>query len=211
MNTPTVTKQVDVAHYKFDKYSGLDRWVSYHAQLREALRLNPASVLEIGVGDKVFGNYLTSNTSIRYESADIDPDLHPTHIAPVTKLPLADGTFDLSVAFEVLEHIPFDQFEIALRELGRVSKKHVIISLPHFGPPIQLHFKIPFLRANSFSFKIPYHKVHLWNGEHYWEIGKRGYSVATVRSVISKVFTIKKEFVPYGNQYHHFFVLEKKS
>ena len=202
-------KQVDTTHYQFDRYSGLDRWVSYHSQLHEALRLVPTSVLEIGVGDRVFGNYLISNTGIRYESADIDPELHPTHVAPITALPIADASFDLAVAFEVLEHIPFENFELALGELARVSKKYVVISIPHFGPPIQLHVKIPFLRSFQFAVKIPFPKKHEWNGEHYWEVGKKGYDPSTVRRKIEKIFKIQKEFVPYGNQYHRFYVLEK--
>jgi len=202
-------KQVDKEAYQFECYVGLDRWSSYYYQLREILAQKPGSVLEVGAGDRVVGNYLKDH-SIAYTSADIAEDLSPDVVADVTALSFADNAFDLVCAFEVLEHLPFEKFEQALRELKRVSKRGIIISLPHFGPSIKLSFKIPFLPEVHFAFKIPYPRRHVFNGQHYWEIGKRGYPVSHVRNILEKYFLIEKEFVPFGNQYHHFFALHKK-
>lgn len=85
----------------------------------------------------------------------------------------------------------------------------MILSLPHFGPPIKLSFKIPFLKEIKIAFKISYLVKHKTNGEHYWEIGKRGYQSSKIRKIIKRYFKIKKEFIPFENQYHHFYVLEK--
>lgn len=202
-------KQVDKEAYQFERYVGLDRWSSYYYQLREILAQDPKSVLEVGAGDHVVGNYLKGR-GITYTSADIAEDLSPDVVADVTNLPFPDGTFDLVCAFEVLEHLPFETFEPALRELQRVSKRDVIISLPHFGPPVKLYFKIPFLPEVRFAFKIPYPRKHVFNGQHYWEIGKRGYPPSRVRTILEKYYSLQKEFVPFENQYHHFFVLHKK-
>ena len=203
-------KQVDKAAYEFEKYSHLDRWASYYYQLREVLRLEPRSILEIGVGDKVIGEYIKNNTAILYKTLDIAEDLHPDVIGGVTDIPIPSSSYDMVCAFEVLEHIEFSQFEKAVREMKRVARKHVLISLPHFGPPVKFGLKLPFLPEIKWAFKIPWHRPHTFNGQHYWEIGKKGYSVATVRSILAKEFTILKEFVPFENQYHHFFILEKK-
>ena len=51
--------------------------------------------------------------------------------ADINKLPFADESFDIAIGGEVLEHI--DNPGIGLSELFRVSREHVIISLP-LGP-----------------------------------------------------------------------------
>jgi Methylase involved in ubiquinone/menaquinone biosynthesis len=196
--------------YVFLKYSYPSRWASYFYQLREVLNLNPESVLEVGVGDRVFGSYLLNNSNVQYKSVDFSEDLHPDIVGSVTKLPVSDESFDLVCAFEVLEHVPFEYFETALKELARVSKKNVVLSLPHFGPSVQLLLKIPLLPKIQFAIKIPFAKRHIFNGRHYWEIGKRNYSLSRIVFILEKYFIVKKQFVPFENQYHHFFVLEKK-
>lgn len=202
--------QVDKKAYYFSTYSTVDRWVSYYYQLQFVLECLPKTILEIGVGDKVFGSYIKQNTDIKYTSLDYDQSVKPDVVADVLALPFKNNEFDLICIFEVLEHIQYNQFENALKELSRVSKKDVIISLPHFGPPIKFSFKIPFLPEIKLSYKIPFFKKHIFNGQHYWEIGKKGYSKRTIRNMLSKYFYIKKEFIPFENQYHHFYILQKK-
>ena len=200
-------KQVDSEHYDFNRYCGKDRWASYYYQIKETLKLDPDNILEIGVGDGVFGSYI-KHVHIPYVSVDVAEDLKPDIVGDVLSLPFEDKTFDIVCAFEVLEHLPFDTFESALKELKRVSGRHVMLSLPHFGPPILFSLKLPFLPKIEFSFKIPFHKKHVFDGEHYWEIGKSGYSIKRIRSIIRKHFTIQKEFIPFENQYHHFFICD---
>ncbi len=202
-------KQVERSAYVFEKYLGPDRWGSYWYQLCTVLKLSPKSIVEIGAGDHVFGNYVRTNTDIIYRSCDIAEDLHPDIVGSVDALPLPNDSVDVMVAFEVLEHLPFDKFETALLELRRVAKRAVVLSLPHYGPSIRFSFKIPFIGEQRFAWKIPHHPTHVFNGQHYWEIGKKGYELSVVRTVLQKHFCIEQEFVPYENQYHHFFVLRK--
>ncbi len=202
--------QVDKSAYGFERYGDIERFSSYQIQLAEILRTKPTSVLEVGVGDKVVANYLTTNTSIAYTGVDIAEDVGADVIGSVTDLPFDDHTFDVVCAFEVLEHLPFEKLDVALAEMRRVAKKHVLVSIPHFGPPVKFLLKIPFLPEIRFAFKIPFARTHAFNGQHYWEVGKRGYSRALVRSHFAKLFTIEREFVPFENQYHHFYILTPK-
>jgi ubiquinone/menaquinone biosynthesis C-methylase UbiE len=202
-------KQVDRAHYDFSHYAHLGRFVSYYYQLKEVLKLKPESILEIGVGDRVFAAYVTNNTNIKYQSVDVAEDLTPDILGSVTQLPLPDNSFDVSVAFEVLEHLPFAQFDQSVSEMMRVAKSHVLISVPHFGPSIELWFKIPFLSRFKWAAKIPYHPAHDFNGEHYWEVGKKGTELPVVLEALKKHGRLIKHFVPFENQYHHFFILAK--
>lgn len=196
--------------YNFEKYGGAERFASYAYQIREILSHAPQSVLEVGVGDGVVGNYVREQTSIAHTWVDIAEDLKPDVIADIRKLPFEDSSFDVVCAFEVLEHLPFEDFEVALGEILRVSKKTVLISLPHFGPPIKFLLKLPFVPEIKCACKIPFPKRHQFNGQHYWEIGKRGYPLARIREILSRYGTITSEFVPFENQYHHFFILQKK-
>ncbi len=202
-------KQVDKQHYNFKKYGHVGRFVSYYHQLKEVLSFAPESVLEVGVGDKVFGSYIKNNTDITYTSLDVAEDLHPDVVGDVTSLPFEDNTFDVVCVCEVLEHIPFEKVEKALSEIVRVAKKGVVISVPHFSHPIKFLFKIPLLRELSFALRIPHPKEHEFNGEHYWELGKKGYTVNRFVRVLSQFGVVKKHFVPFAYQYHHFFVVLK--
>lgn len=193
-------------------YVSDQRWMSYYHQIRCIQSCNPKSVLEIGSATLVVANYFkTLHPAIKYEVVDIDPDLRPDYVGEVTKLPIADSYADVVCAFQVLEHLPFDHFNRALSELARASKRYVIISLPHYGSHLRFECKLPVLPRVRFSYKFSWpRKEHTFDGEHYWEIGKRGFSKAKVINKIEEVLRVKDHFIPYENQFHHFFVLEKK-
>ncbi len=203
-------KQVDKAHYAFEKYCYPDRWASYYYQIREIVQTNPRSVLEVGTGDGVVKQYIQHNTDIAYTNLDVAEDLKPDILGSVDAMPVPDESFDVVCAFEVLEHMPFELFEKNVLEMARVAKRYVLISLPHFGPPIKISFKVPFMREFVFAIKVPFPIQHIFNGEHYWEIGKRGYPLSKIKGILAKHFVLEKDFVPFENQYHHFFVLRKK-
>jgi SAM-dependent methyltransferase len=66
---------------------------------------------------------------------------HPTgswalSAADVTRLPFADGCFDVVICSEVLEHIP--DHELALAELARVLKPFgdLVVSVPRYWPEV---------------------------------------------------------------------------
>lgn len=202
------SKQVDKRSYDFMAYAHPERWASYFHQLDEAMAFQPRSILEIGVGDRVFSSFIKNNTDIAYTSLDIAADLKPDVVGSAEALPFPDKSFDIICAFEVLEHLPFEKFPQVLAEIARVAKNGAVISLPHFGPAFKFLIKLPFIPEIKAAFKAPFSKQHSWNGQHYWEIGKRGYSPATIRKAIKQHFIIRREFVPFENQYHHFYVLE---
>jgi ubiquinone/menaquinone biosynthesis C-methylase UbiE len=202
-------QQVPKEHYEFARYTGFDRWSAYYYQVREITALKPASMLEIGTGDGFLKRFIEGATSIAYRNLDIAEDLKPDIVGSVESIPLPDGAVDVVVAFEVLEHLPFEKFEAALREMRRVSSSHVLISVPHFGPKVKLLLKLPRVKALQVGVELPFPKKHVFKGEHYWELGKSGYSVSRIRGILKSLFTIEKDFIPFESQYHHFFLLKK--
>lgn len=204
-------KQVDKKAYNFHKYCGLGRWISYWYQINEILKIGPRSILEIGGGDKFLENYLKNNTDIEYKNLDIAEDLNPDILGSVDSMPLPDNSFDMVCAFEILEHLPFEKLEKSLKEIYRVSRGDVIISLPHWGRHFSISVRLPYFRIIRFMYKLNlFSQKHRFNGQHYWEIGKSGYSLKIIIKKIQDCgFLIKKDFVVFEMPYHHFFILKK--
>jgi hypothetical protein len=97
-----------------------------------------------------------------------------------------------------------------VKNLATICKRAAVISLPHYGANFKFLLKVPILNQVNFALKLPSKKAHNYDGEHYWEIGKKGYSLKIICNVFNRYFTIAKEFIPFENRYHHFFVLRKK-
>ncbi|HEY4487359.1 MAG TPA: methyltransferase domain-containing protein [Candidatus Paceibacterota bacterium] len=201
-----VTKE---AGYQAGKYAKLDRFASYAYQVQTLLSTSPSTILEIGVGDGVVSSYFARHSDISYKTVDFAADLSPDIVADVRALPFENNAFDTVCAFQVLEHLPFEDFESSVGELMRVAKKYVIISLPHFSHPLKFSLKIPLFPEIKVCIRIPHPKKHVFDGQHYWEIGKRGYSANRIRSMLQKIGTIEREITPFENPAHHFFVLKK--
>jgi SAM-dependent methyltransferase len=91
-------------------------------------------VLDIGCGQ---GWYTTFLRELGYDVTPIDPVRRvedsrrlPGFVrASLPHLPFADGCFDTVLVFDVLEHVP--QEAEALRELRRVTRRRVILSVPN--------------------------------------------------------------------------------
>lgn len=195
--------------YDFKKYVHLERWVSYWFQVREALLFKPESILVIGKGDGIVIDILKTYVK-EIKVLDVDESLNVDIVSSVANIPIPDEIFDIVLCAEVLEHLPFDKFEQCLKEINRISKKGAVISLPHFAPQIKFKLKLPLIDEIAFAPKIICPITHKFNGEHYWEIGKKGYPIKKIKKMIRKIFILKKDFVPFENQYHHFFILEKR-
>lgn len=202
--------QVSKEHYNHLTYDHKARWLSYWYQLRLVLESNPKKVLEVGLGNGLTTNYLR-NQGVEISTLDIDVSLNPDLVGSITKIPLPDSSVDCVLAAEVLEHIPFNEVEIALKEMRRVSRGAVVISVPDSRRTI-LYFglKLPMLPRLDIFWKMQSCKEHKFDGQHYWEMGKKGYEYKKIEKVIKDSgFAIQKHFVPFDCPTKHFFVLKK--
>lgn len=204
-------KQVDKFHYEFASYVAKPRWASMWHQLDEVMRLKPERVLEIGPGPGVF-KAMVGLFSVSVETLDIDPDLNPDHVASVFEMPFEDGAFDVVCAFQMLEHLPFDQSVQALGEMARVARRNVVISLPDARPvwPVSVH--IPSKGPLKLLIPRPWlgPKSHVFDGEHYWEINKKGFNLNFVVRELRKVpgLNMTQTYRVWDCPYHRFFIFE---
>ena len=201
--------QVDANyHYKFHNYLDVGRWNSYYYQIAETLAFEPQSVLIIGVGDNIVGNLL-SMQGIKVSTFDFDEKLVPDFLGNIIEIDkvLQGMQFDVLLCCQILEHLPFALFEDILEKLKVVSK-NIIISLPYASINYKLELKLPIIKTVKLNLNIQrFFKEHQFNGEHYWEIGYKGYSKIKITRVIANHFTIRKRFVASHNHYHLFYVL----
>ena len=199
--------------YYYKDYDNLMRFISYFYQIDSLIKTKPKTILEVGVGNKTVSNYL-KQFGFDVTTCDFDENLNPDKVADIRKLPFENNKFDVGIACEILEHIPFDDVSIALSELERVSKKSGIISIPYssFFIEIVRTISIPFLyKQLQFILSVPFftHKFKKTN-EHYWEMGCKNYSKKKIKTLLKTCFKIKNEFQPILNPCHYFFILEKK-
>lgn len=100
--------------------------------------LDPKVVVEIGAGEGRITERLTArfpgatvvgldlpDTNLAEEWDDIDV---PMFFGDATRMPFVDGSIDLVVGLEVLEHVP--QPERALADIARVCRGTAILSVP---------------------------------------------------------------------------------
>jgi 2-polyprenyl-3-methyl-5-hydroxy-6-metoxy-1,4-benzoquinol methylase len=208
-------RQSNEAYYPSSDYEvPKANFISYWHQINEVLKTKPKTFLEIGVGEGLVSNYL-KRKKINVTTFDIDKKLNPTVTGEVQKLSkyFKENSFDTVLCAEVLEHLPFSYFEKSLREIHKVTKKNVIISLPHHALQFLLHIKIPLIRPIILTMRIPFPFHHKWKEghAHYWEIGWKGYPLERVKKEMSRYFKIKKVYPVPEKPYHWFFILEARN
>ncbi|MEK7159992.1 MAG: class I SAM-dependent methyltransferase [Patescibacteria group bacterium] len=119
-------------------------------------KLDVSSILDAGCGEGFTLEYLrVRNIGKTYEGVDflqkaveIGTKIHPNitlRKESVYEMPYKDNSFDLVLSTEVLEHL--EEPQKALKEIFRVSKKYVLLSVPN--EPIFIASN--FLRGKNWS------------------------------------------------------------
>ena len=145
---------------------------------------------------------------------DLQSELKPDIVASVTDLPLADNSVDVSLCCQVLEHLPFDLFAVAMKELARVATLGVVLSLPDARPHYEIRLRLPKLGSFKWAGTRPYHvpkkrRDAVWESSgHYWEVGYRETPLTRVLGVLrANGLTVTRTWRVSENPYHRFFVL----
>ncbi|HYO79197.1 MAG TPA: methyltransferase domain-containing protein [Thermoanaerobaculia bacterium] len=128
----------------------------------------------------------------------LDETFHPDVIGSVHELNMfRDGEFDAVIASHVLEHLAVPYLDKSLAELARVAR-YSIVYLPVHGRHAQLRV-MPGVRGLNLSFVVDifnyFHKPdgvtpRYMQGQHFWEIGMRGFRMKDVRARLEKQFEI---------------------
>ena len=176
----------------------LSNFVNTYYQYRD-LQLcgNVKKVLIIGSGQGLDTQVLKWR---KYEvtTFDIDETFKPDVIGSVHDLSMFDnGSFDVVIASHVLEHLAVPYLDRCLSELSRVGK-YCLIYLPVAGRHFQMRLKMD-TKGIDLSFILDlfnyFHRPdgitqRYCGGQHYWEIGMRGFRVIDLVHRFEKYFEV---------------------
>jgi len=211
-------KSLDRVRYLNDTYTDEVQLLTYVNQLNlifETIKMydfnKNINILEIGIGNGFIANALRTY-DINITTFDINPRLNPDYVGNILELTdiIKNKKFDLIICFEVLEHMPFENFEDALIQIKQVSSK-VLLSLPqikrHYGfygllklPKKTFHLK--------FGINIGFKKLP---NEHFWELNSHNNTRREkIKDIINKYFLIKKFGKFFFNNYHNYYILDVK-
>jgi len=98
------------------------------------------TLLDVGCGPGVFLHLLTKRRVVKCKGIEISDNKITyakenlgVHVekGDAGKLHFENMSFDVVTANEVIEHLPFGTYEDALREIARVARRYIIISVPY--------------------------------------------------------------------------------
>lgn len=137
-------KSVDTSNYrKHTSSSKMQRALidKFHGKITEILkRLEPETLLDCGTGEGFVSEILlTEMPALQIKGFDVLPESvelaqlrNPRGTfttGSIYDIQEEDNSFDVAVAFEVLEHL--HEADKALAEMARVASKYVVMSVPH--------------------------------------------------------------------------------
>ena len=210
------------------------RFSSTRMQLTSVTELGDSvsSILEVGPGSGFFSSVATG-LGYEVKTADIKTWSNPDYLGDFRESEIPER-FDLVAAFEMLQHIPYEELTSTLRKLASLSNRYVLISVPAHVHRFELAVEIPgmltprrlglgWLRGRhslSFRWERPRGKGPSksdWEGRedywnpHYWEVGRKSHPRARFLGDIraSGLTVLWHKYNP--RHTHHLFVLAEKT
>lgn len=201
-------KNLDLSEYYSDSYFSLQQLCSFAHQINDIYKLQPQSILEVGIGNGFTSTFL-KRAGFRVTTADINPNLEPDICAPIESLKkhLYGKKFDLIVCCEVLEHIPFDNFEKTLSFFSELSPR-LYLTLPSYRKVIGFSgwCRLPKLGFKNKSWLLELPTSRALDKEHFWEVGySRETSLTEINKKLkhfySSVVSARYQFNPYHRSF----------
>lgn len=203
-------KSLSKDEYLSEGYFSPKQWNSFCFQAGAVYKLlHSGKILEIGAGSGFVGGVLRT-IGFSVESLDVNEHLLPTYVGDISSVDFnLDKTYDCVLCAEVLEHIPFEKFNICMKNIFDLSNQYVIITLPNCEYSRKFQLKI----NNHIIIGINLGKRYAPIASmHFWELNSDTYcKYEYIRKEITKFFEVIEEGTVFDNEYHNYFILKKIS
>ena len=210
------------------------RFASTQIQLTSVTDLGDSiqSILEIGPGSGYFSS-IAKNLGYDVKTADIKSRTNPDYLGDFLEVDIPES-FDLVAAFEMLQHLPYEDLPAALEKIAALSSRYVFISVParvhRFGLSVDIprllaprRLGLDWLRGShtlSMTWEWPRNadpSESIWKGRedywnpHYWEVGRKSYPRSRLLSEIkaSGLNVLWHKYNP--SHTRHLFVMAEKT
>ncbi len=205
------------------------RFTSLQFQLKALVELGdgPKTVLEVGPGRGYF-RAMAEVLGYEISTIDLDPENKPDYDCDIAKLE-PSSNFDVVCAFEVLEHMPYESSLNMVREMTRLSRKWVLISVPIKRNSLAVDLHIPerltrrrfglawlregkqFAIRSEFPRRSDLPRLDRTNWKpHHWELGRKSYpSKRFVEDLTKSGLRLVDRFTNPSHDYHEYFVFER--
>jgi 2-polyprenyl-3-methyl-5-hydroxy-6-metoxy-1,4-benzoquinol methylase len=100
----------------------------------EWLPQDVTTLLDVGCGNGIFTSQVKADqyiVGIDLSLVALKQVAAPRLQANASVIPFAETSFDICVCMEMLEHLPVSFYQNTLKELGRISSKYILISVPY--------------------------------------------------------------------------------
>lgn len=133
---------------------------------------------------------------------DIDEKFLPDIVGSVHDLSrFGDGHFDAVIASHVLEHLPVAYLDRSIAEIARVAP-HALVYLPVAGRHSQCRLKMDLKGLDLSVIFDLFNFLHrpdgvtarYCQGQHYWELGMRGFTVAAIGKRLESRFEVVRRY-----------------
>lgn len=118
-----------------NQYCNQKRWITYYRQIdfTQSVCDENSSVLVVGPGDYIVPNILKNSFGYNVDTFDISEG--GTYVGDVRYFAsLVHDKYDVILCCEVLEHVPFEEFNRIVTNFVNRTNKRLILSMPiHLG------------------------------------------------------------------------------
>ena len=186
-----------------NKLESKEHWLSYWHQLKLMLESLEAkdSIIELGIGSGFTSNYLRSK-NIDVLTVDIDKNKSPDIVSDAISFK-PNKNYDHFCAFEVFEHMKFEEMENVLKNIKSKIDKNIFISVPIYKKtPINIELKFKSY-WKSITVKTP--KTSIIDPHHQWELNYKDITEEKLISVFEHHnFKLKNKSSFFRWRYFHF-------